>query len=178
MLGLEVFAYLLIFIIPAYIANSSPVLLGGVYPIDGGLLFFDKKRLFGDGKTWFGLVGGFLCGVLSSILLAVILAGSVFDIFGAKPEYYLMSGILMSAGALFGDLTGSFLKRRAGARWGESTLLDQLPFLVCALAFCIPLNFTIVFRPESIAFLVFATYFIHRFANLAAHYFGLKKVPW
>jgi len=178
MLEMPIYAYLLVFIIPAYIANSSPVILGGVYPLDGGAMFSDKRRIFGDGKTWFGFFGGFFCGVLSSIVLAHILPGTELDIFAGKAEYYILSGALMSAGALFGDLAGSFLKRRAGARWGESTFLDQLTFLIGALAFCYFLNLTLVFRPENISFLVFVTYFIHRIANSAAHYYGLKKVPW
>ena len=178
MLDLQFFAYLLVFIIPAYVANSSPVVLGGVAPIDGGASFIDGKRIFGEGKTWFGLFGGLFCGILSSIVLAHILPGTDFDLFGGRADYYLLSGIALSLGALAGDLLGSFIKRRVGARWGESTFLDQLAFLVLALAFCYPLGLTIVFRPASIAFLILITYFIHRIANSAAHYYGLKKVPW
>ena len=178
MLDFHQFAYLLIFIIPAYVANSTPVILGGISPIDFGAKFIDGKRIFGDGKTWFGLFGGVFCGILSSILLAFVLRGSEFDLFGGRPDYYLLCGIALSTGALAGDLLGSFIKRRVGARWGESTFLDQITFVVVALAFCYPLGLTIVFRPESIAFLILATYFIHRIANSAAHYYGLKKVPW
>ena len=178
MFDLAIYVYLLVFIIPAYVANSAPVILGGVAPIDAGLKLADSKRIFGDGKTWFGLFGGFFCGILSSIALAHILPGTQFDIFGGQASLYILSGIAMSAGALLGDLAGSFIKRRVGARWGESSFLDQLTFLIGALAFCYFLNLTLVFRPENISFLVFVTYFIHRIANSAAHYYGLKKVPW
>ncbi len=178
MIDFETMIYLFLFIIPAYIANSSPVILGGLYPIDSGKLFFDKKRIFGDGKTWFGLIGGFFCGVLSSILLYELLSSSSFDLFASKPHYYLAVGILLSAGTLMGDLFGSFLKRRFGARWGESTFLDQLTFLAGALLFCYPLGFTIIYQPLNVLFLVIFTYFIHRFANTFAHYIGIKKVPW
>jgi len=41
--------WLIIFILPAYFANSSPVILGGGAPIDLGRKAWDKKRIFGDG---------------------------------------------------------------------------------------------------------------------------------
>lgn len=178
MFDLGIIAYLLVFIIPAYVANSTPVILGGVAPIDGGLKFFDGKRILGDGKTWYGLFGGFFCGVLSSIILAYILPATQFDLFGARADYYIISGVALSAGALFGDLVGSFAKRRMSAKHGEASFLDQLTFLIGALAFCYPLGLTLVFQPQNVAFLVFITYFIHRVANFVAHIWGLKKVPW
>ena len=42
---------LLLFLIPIYIANSSPVILGGGIAIDLGEKFFDRKRILGKGKT-------------------------------------------------------------------------------------------------------------------------------
>ena len=47
---------LLILLIPAYIANSSPVLFGGGTPMDMGKNFLDNERIFGEGKT----IRGFL----------------------------------------------------------------------------------------------------------------------
>ncbi|MFH0927177.1 MAG: CDP-2,3-bis-(O-geranylgeranyl)-sn-glycerol synthase [Candidatus Micrarchaeota archaeon] len=178
MFELPLIGYILLFIIPAYIANSAPVILGGVYPIDGGANFFDGRRIFGEGKTWYGLLGGVFLGVLSSILLAFILSGGPYDLFGAQPQYYILCGIALSAGALFGDLAGSFIKRRLGAKRGDSVLLDQITFLLGALAFCYPLGLTIIFQPINALFLFVITYFIHRFANFAAHHAGLKRVPW
>jgi len=171
-------AYMLVFILPAYVANSVPVILGGVAPMDFGRNFFDKRRILGGGKTWYGLFGGLFCGILASIALAHILPGTELDIFAAKADYYLASGALLSAGALFGDLAGSFAKRRAGAKHGQSTLLDQLTFLAGAIIFCYPLGITLAYQPQNLAFLALITYFIHRIANSAAHYAGLKKVPW
>jgi CDP-2,3-bis-(O-geranylgeranyl)-sn-glycerol synthase len=170
--------YSLVFILPAYVANSVPVILGGVAPMDFGRNFFDKRRILGNGKTWYGFFGGLFCGILASIALAFILPGSELDVFGGRADYYLASGILLSSGALFGDLAGSFIKRRIGAKHGQSMLLDQLTFILGAFAFCYPLGLSLAYRPENIIFLVLATYFIHRMANSAAHYMGLKRVPW
>ena len=51
-----IFAFLLI--IPAYISNAGMVIVGGGKPIDGGKNFFDGRRLFGDNKTWKGILFG------------------------------------------------------------------------------------------------------------------------
>ena len=44
--------------IPAYIPNPAAALVGGGTPIDFGKCAKDGNRLFGDGKTWRGLIGG------------------------------------------------------------------------------------------------------------------------
>lgn len=43
-------AQLLLFILPAYIANATPVLFGGGMPVDFRRKFIDGERLLGDGK--------------------------------------------------------------------------------------------------------------------------------
>ena len=63
------------FILPAYLANSSPVLghkLFGKYnyPIDFGKKLKDGKRILGDGKTWNGLIFGILVAVLVGYILS------------------------------------------------------------------------------------------------------------
>jgi CDP-2,3-bis-(O-geranylgeranyl)-sn-glycerol synthase len=62
----------LLFIAPAYLANAGMVFTGGGKPIDGGKVLKDGRRLFGDHKTWSGLLKGplyvgILCG--SGLLL-------------------------------------------------------------------------------------------------------------
>ena len=54
---------------PAYIANSVAVLTGGKYPIDQGRTLSDGNRILGDGKTWSGLLGGTLGGIMFGIIL-------------------------------------------------------------------------------------------------------------
>lgn len=48
----------LLFIVPAYISNASMVITGGGKPIDGGKNWSDGRRIFGDHKTWNGLIKG------------------------------------------------------------------------------------------------------------------------
>ena len=176
--GADMIIYSIIFILPAYAANSAPVLLGGTFPIDFGISAWDKRRFFGKGKTWLGLLGGMCAGMLVSVLEAYFLPGTAFDIFGAKPQMYLAVGALLSAGALFGDLAGSFIKRRMAIPSGAPSFLDQLTFLVFALLFVYPLGLKIIFSPACLIFLFVFTYLLHRGANGFAHLVGLKRVPW
>ncbi|MFA6036169.1 MAG: CDP-archaeol synthase, partial [Candidatus Micrarchaeia archaeon] len=62
---------LLLLVLPAYFANSSPVLLGGGAPVDLRRNFSDGRRIFGDGKTWRGLVGGIFVGTLAGVALSL-----------------------------------------------------------------------------------------------------------
>ena len=48
----------LLFVVPAYLSNASMVIMGGGKPIDGGRIWKDGRRLFGDHKTWKGLIKG------------------------------------------------------------------------------------------------------------------------
>src|SRR5256886_10801535 len=59
------------FFLPAYVANPMAVVFGGGTPIDFGRTLRDGERLFGDGKTWRGLVGGTLAGAFLRLLLAL-----------------------------------------------------------------------------------------------------------
>src|SRR3989475_5585609 len=59
------------FFLPAYVANPMAVVFGGGTPIDFGRTLRDGERLFGDGKTWRGLVGGTLAGGFLRLLLGL-----------------------------------------------------------------------------------------------------------
>lgn len=172
------FFKLLLFVLPAWAANSSPVLLGGAWPIDHGADFFDGKRFFGKSKTWLGLAAGISTGALCAVLEAHFLPGSAFAVWGAKPSDYIIGGLLLSIGAMAGDLAGSFLKRRLSQQEGTSSFaLDQLPFIAMALLFVLPLAPQML-TLANVAVLFVVTFFAHRIANWWAHTAGLKKVPW
>jgi CDP-2,3-bis-(O-geranylgeranyl)-sn-glycerol synthase len=172
-------ARLAIFVLPAYLANAAPVLLGGLYPIDGGMLAPDGRPWLGRSKTWLGILGGMAAGMLSALLLAHLLRSSDLDLFGSQGAWYAAWGFALSAGALIGDLAGSLLKRRLGYGAGKPTFLfDQLTFIVFALGAGFPLGLSFPYQPYAIALVLVATYAAHRGANLFAHAWGLKRVPW
>ncbi|GAI48998.1 unnamed protein product, partial [marine sediment metagenome] len=61
---LDLIAWALWFILPAYVANATPVVLGGGKPIDSGKKFTDGRPIFGAGKTWRGFVSGIATGTM------------------------------------------------------------------------------------------------------------------
>ena len=70
---IAILIFSLLFIFPAYISNAGMVLVGGGKPIDKGKYFRDGRRIFGDHKTWNGLIKGPLyIGIPISIAVAFL----------------------------------------------------------------------------------------------------------
>jgi len=154
----------LIFIFPAYCANGMPVLAGGGTKIDFGKNFIDGKRLFGNNKTFRGFFFGWIIGL--SVGLAVCY---FFD-------YPILFAILTPFGALLGDLTAAFLKRRLDiAPGGMLPVIDQLDFVVGAIVFSLPLS---LISWEVALTTLLITPPIHLFTNICAYKLKLKKHPW
>ena len=159
-----VILYPIIYILPAYVANGAPVLFGGGRTIDNGKRLWGNP-IFGQHKTWRGLVAGILSGTLMA----------------AAEGYFMpalmLAGIAMSFGAHFGDLLGSFIKRRMRRDSGNNMfLLDQYLFVIFALIFAAP--FGEMPTLYGIVFLLILTGVLHISTNAAAHKMKLKDVPW
>jgi CDP-2,3-bis-(O-geranylgeranyl)-sn-glycerol synthase len=168
----------ILYILPSYFANSVPVVLGGGAPLDGNRKMGDGRRIFGNGKTVRGFFAGIFAGILVGSLEGVFLSGTQWDIYGGQLATYALAGFLLGAGTMFGDLLGSFVKRRQGLRQGRpSVIMDQLMFLLFAFLFSYPLAAGLL-TIESVLFLAVLTYFVHVGANVLANRMGLKKVPW
>lgn len=112
------------------VANSIPWLVGRVLshhwaaPLDCGVVLWDGARLFGDHKTWRGLLAGSLATGLAAALLGF---GFAF-------------GVAFGALALSGDALSSSFKRRLRLRPGaEVPGLDQLPEALLPLLVFAPL---------------------------------------
>ena len=166
---------------PSYTPNNFAVIAGGGKPIDFGKKFFDGRRILGDGKTFRGFVGGFFGGVITGILqykLEELLNFQVFSSLGFDEAIYLFT--LLSAGSLFGDMAGSFVKRRLGFERGKKVpVLDQLDFLVFSiiLASFHP-SFFVMYSPDIILVVLIITPILHRLTNFIAYLLRLKDVPW
>jgi CDP-2,3-bis-(O-geranylgeranyl)-sn-glycerol synthase len=156
----------IIFILPAYCANATPVIAGGGFPIDFGRKFFDGKPIFGKNKTFRGFFVGLFIGTSVGLLESAIFNYSIFF------------GLLLSLGALFGDLTGAFVKRRLGISPGNLLpIVDQVDFVVGALVF------SLLFSSPAISWglvltILLITPPIHLVANFVAYKLGLKRNPW
>ncbi len=126
---------LLLCMVPAMVANGSPVVISAFlvrrgyrpHPIDGCRRFIDGRRILGDGKTFEGFIGGVLAGGLAGFILGIPLRVAV--------DFTLL-GMLLGAGALIGDMIGSFIKRRLRIERGQhAPLLDEVDFYLGALLF-------------------------------------------
>jgi CDP-2,3-bis-(O-geranylgeranyl)-sn-glycerol synthase len=180
-------AYAIYFMLPAYLSNVSALVFGGGAPIDGGRKLKDGNRLFGNGKTWKGLIIGTLVGTVIGIIqgLGSIYIIQAFDTYSPLATYYYLIlpndalqgavfGFCLGAGALIGDICGSFIKRRLNLERGKpAPLLDQLDFVIGALVlasivFVIPFNLILL--------IIVLTIFLHIGTNIIAYLLGLKNV--
>ena len=176
---------------PAYIANSVAVLTGGKYPIDQGKIYSDGNRILGDGKTWSGLLGGTLGGIIFGMLLDAgdsrmaleHLTSEEYEksLWGNNP---ILIFFLLSFGALFGDMVASFYKRRQNLQRGDKfALLDMYDFIIMSLLLCF------IFQRDWLISWIFdgvvplftilvLTPFLHRGVNIIGYKMGVKNEPW
>lgn len=161
---------------PAYAANGFPPLMRGRRAIDRGRVW-RGKRLLGDGKTIEGTAGGIAFGMLFAFLQLAIQQRFAAELaFLSLPVMTIALGFALSAGALAGDIAGSFIKRRRGIKRGGSVpLLDQLGFLLVALLFGYAIQ---PFEPLVAAALIVLTPPIHVLSNIFGYYVRLKMHPW
>ena len=151
-------------IFPAYCANAAPVLAGGGLPMDFGKNFFDGRRVFGKNKTFRGFFFGLAIGGLVGL--------TEYFLFG----YPLLFSLFSPLGALLGDLTGAFLKRRLDiAPGGLLPIVDQIDFVVGAIVFSLPLS---IISPELAIAMLIITPPIHLLTNFVAYKLKLKSNPW
>lgn len=154
----------LLFIAPAYVANAAPLIFSPLlkvrHPIDFGLTLSDGARLFGDSKSWEGLLVGIAAGTIVGLILGDFLRG-----------------LVLGTGSMLGDLAASFAKRRLGLMPGQPLpVVDQLDFLVGALSLGALLSYTLGL--SEIIFLILITPPIHLVSNVVAYCLGLKDRPY
>ena len=164
---IEIIGSALWFILPAYFANATPVVLGRGPPLDGGRCLGDGRRIFGDGKTIRGFVAGIGAGIVIGVLQGVA-KGPLL--------HYLSLGFLLALGALLGDLMGSFIKRRLGIeRGGVLPGLDQLGFVIIALLLASPVE---VPSWQEIVAIFLITPALHLATNFIGYKLKLKNRPY
>lgn len=165
---------LLIFLIPIYVANASPVVLGGGTPLDFGRNFIDGRRILGKGKTIRGFAGGVLAGFLAGALVAFAYPLPFF----AGTEQQLAAAFLLALGTMCGDSIGSFIKRRIGIGSGEPFMPDTFIFLAVSLVFVYPFALPVLYDAYNLLFFLILTMILHPLTNALANRAGLKSVPW
>ncbi|MBX8631322.1 MAG: CDP-2,3-bis-(O-geranylgeranyl)-sn-glycerol synthase [Thermoplasmata archaeon] len=167
--------------------NTGAAIFGGGMPVDFGRMW-KSRRILGDGKTWRGLAVGIMSGVLLGYAESII--GTLF----ASPAsvVYIPSATILpvllalSAGSMFGDMGGAFVKRRMGLEKGAHVpVLDQYDFAAGAFLLSLIVAPSYVFRflltgyaPVGFAVALAMIYPLHRLINYIGYRQGLKSVPW
>lgn len=153
------------FIFPAYCANAVPVLAGGGLAIDFGKSMWDGRPIFGKNKTFRGFFAGLIVGTVAGVAESLIF------------NYPVAFGLMLSLGALFGDLVGAFVKRRLDVPpGGLLPVVDQVDFILGAILFSLPLS--MVLSWESVVTVLIITPPIHLLTNFVAYKLRLKSNPW
>lgn len=131
-------------------------------PIDGGNNFIDGKRIFGDNKTWKGMLGYIIFNIIVAVIWGAvcnITNLNSYNFFYVQYEntfgYNLLIGLLLGIGYSFFELPNSFVKRRIDIKPGKTTnglkkyffiFLDQADSIFgCCLVVCIFYKMTIGF---------------------------------
>lgn len=154
MIILEIYITILPIIIAGIVSTSvvkSKQLRRFRRPIDGGRTMHDGRRLFGDNKTWAGVISLVMFTLLFSVIWGVINhANGFLESHNLLYRTYentilntLLFGFLMSVAYLVAELPNSYLKRRQGIKPGEvksglagvpNMLLDHFDSVIgCAL---------------------------------------------
>ena len=167
---------------------KSNYLLNLKRPIDAGKNFGDGKRIFGDHKTWKGLLGYIVLNAIFMVLFGILFdllnwnqCSYIWQNHANTPLFNLWVGALIGLAYAVFELPNSFLKRRLDIKPGKSaygfakyffTFLDQADsvFGVC-LVVCI-------FYPMSIGFYllyVLVGSVTHIIFNVLLYLAGLRK---
>ena len=195
-----IFLWALWIMLPAYVPNPVAALVGGGTPIDFGKCAKDGRRIFGDGKTWRGLIGGIIGGIIFGLIMMLIRWLFNLDFL---PEHTLLTVTFLSIGALLGDLVKSYFKRRLGkdrgTKWPLADMYDMVigSLVLMTLALLVTGNIgwyaqifssfalgpVLPLSPAVAGIAVFIAIIIvsplaHRCANIIGYMFKLKDVPW
>lgn len=155
------------------LANMAPVLCSPVpvlsRPVDFGKAW-KGKRIFGDNKTWRGIVAASVFGFLFFIIQRYLFLHTEFFHnvglfnYGALPWFY---GIFIGLGAILGDLIKSFFKRRANIASGHSWVpFDQIDYLIGGMVALLPF-----YRPDIavLSFIILFGFVLHLFVKFIGY---------
>jgi len=162
---LVMIAYVIYFMLPAYLANVSALAFGGGSPVDFNRNFIDGRRILGNGVTWRGTITGTAIGTAIGFI-----QGFISGDWGRG----ILLGLCLGGGALIGDACGSFIKRRMKIERGRpAPILDQLDFVLGAIVFA---SLVVVIPLDIIIFIIVITIILHLSTNIVAYLLGIKDV--
>ncbi|MBU0457701.1 MAG: CDP-archaeol synthase [Nanoarchaeota archaeon] len=163
----------LYFFLPAYFANMAPVLFRWIPFLNKPI----NKKLFGENKTWRGMVVAVVVGSLVFWLQKIFYVNgfrslAIIDYQG----FSLMFGFLLGLGAILGDLVKSYYKRKNNLKPGKSwPPWDQLDFVIGGLL----LSFFVYVPPvEVVVILLLLSPLLHVVVNYIGYLLGIRNVKF
>lgn len=173
------------FVLPAAVANVTPIFAAHLpilknwnAPVDGGRQY-KGKDLFGEHKTWRGIITGVLAAAL-----VFALQQHAYETYewartvSSGVEYAalpLVLGPLFGLGALGGDAAKSFLKRRRNIEAGKTWFpFDQLDYILGAILISLPF---VVLPLRYYAWMLLIWFLIHLVASYIGWLLHLKDDP-
>jgi len=174
------------FFVPAGFANAAPVFANKIpksdwlaRPMDFGK-HFRGKRIFGEHKTFRGLLAGIVVAEITIVLQRYLYDHSSWfhsvsrDLNYDKINIYLL-GFLFAVGALGFDAIKSFFKRQVGVKPGKTWFpFDQIDFIVGGLL----LSSIVVDLPHSSYLWIGLIWFLlHPASTFVGWLVGLKDSP-
>lgn len=171
------------FMLPAYGANMVPGLFKNTLkplgkPIDRGKTW-RGKRIFGDNKTYRGLIVGVFFSILLAFFQSKLYMVDFFksiSIIDYSEVNFLMLGVLLGFGALFGDMIKSFFKRRKGIKFGDKWIpFDQIDWVIGSVVFVL-----FIYIPDIIHLITIIVLFpiLHVIINHIAFFLKLRDKKW
>lgn len=168
-------------LLPAYIANMSPVIFRYKLkfldvPLDRGKKL-GSQEIFGRNKTLRGFIIGTLMGIVTAYVQYLFQKKGIFEsIHYLDYTHFIQIGFLLGFGALFGDLAKSFIKRRLGIAPGSKFVpFDQLDFVIGAFLF---LSILEIPSAAIIASALVMSFFLHILTNRIGFMLKLKEEKW
>ncbi len=156
--------------LPAALANMMPVIMRRINFLNIAL----SPKFFGPNKTYRGFFWGILGAIVLTYLqsLLYVYDNHIFLINYRQINIYLF-GFLMGGGALLGDLTKSFWKRRLKIKPGKAFLpFDQMDWIIftnIVLLFYMKFSFLVFFW----SLLIFTP--LHFLVNLIAYQLKIRN---
>ncbi len=175
----------LYFFLPAYFTNMAPPLSrkAGVLKFLDRPVDFGKKykglAILGSHKTWRGVILGILAGMLAAWLQSYLYHFSFFkeiSLFDYGKVNVFLFGFLISFGAVLGDLSSAFVKRRLRMEPGARFIpFDQTNYIFGAFLTVTPflkLDFSIWVT------IFVLTFFLHIVVTRLGYEIRLHKSKW
>lgn len=174
------------FFLPAGAANVAPILAAKAsmmtnlaVPLDGGK-YWRGKRIFGDNKTWRGMVAG----IVAAILIFGLQQWLIYE-YPTMTSYFtgidylalptILMGILFALGALGGDAIESFFKRQRGIDAGRAWVpFDQLDYVIGSILLTMPV---VMLTPAQYVWALICWCGIHIGVSYLGYRLGFKPRP-